>query len=674
MKKYKYNINNLDCANCAREIEEGLNKDSRLNDVHVNFSTSKITYHSSCNIPLKELNKLVKKIEPDSYVTNEDVLNEIDFNIAIFVLALVLFIISFFVKNKTINEILLIITYILLLYKIVIKAFKILINHHNIEENFLITISCIGAFFIDSKIEGVMVIVLYTLGKLLEHHAINKSRSSIKELINLKVKNVNVKEGNNYKEVPVEEVKVGDIVIVKKGEKVPLDGIINSSSVFDTSNITGESEPLTLKKGSVIYSGYINLGESLELQVTSLYEDSMVARILDIMEDATEKKATTENFVNKLSKIYTPCVIAIAILLFIFLPVFSSLTIKESLYRSLTFLVISCPCAIVISVPLSYFSGLGIASKNGLLIKGSNFLDQVDNIKRIIFDKTGTLTTGTFCVENIEILDDKYTKEEIIEFLRMGESKSLHPIAESIMKMSNKKIDTSKIKNYHEETGRGISYQINNNKVYIGTKKICNCNYDTDLHLNINGNHVASITINDGLKDGVKETIDYLKEKNIKTCMITGDKEKIAQEIANDIGLDEYKSEMLPEDKYKYYEKTSNNIFTAFIGDGVNDAPTLKRADIGISMGGIGSEAAIESSDIVIMNDDIKKIPLLFKISQYTKKIIKENLLFALLVKIVILILGSVGIVSMWLAVLADTGVTLITVINSLRIIRKFNK
>ena len=673
MKKYKYIINNLDCANCAREIEEGLNKDKRLCNVHVNFSTSKISYETTHNISLKELNELVKKIEPESFITQEDINTETDFNIIIFIIALIIFVISIFINNKIINNMLLIITYILLLYKIIIKTIKILINNHSIDANFLISISCIGAFLIGSKAEGIIVITLYTIGKLLEHYAINKSRSSIKNIIDLKVKNVQIKEGTSYKDISVEEVNIGDVVLVKKGARVPIDGIIKKDSTFDTSSITGESEYVKIKKGKSVFSGYINIGDTIELEVTSLYQDSMIARILDIMEDATEKKAKTENLVSKWSKIYTPVIISLSLILFLLLSIIGNLSFKDSLYRSLTFLVISCPCAIVISIPLSYFSGLGIASKNGILIKGSNYLDQICSLKKIIFDKTGTLTTGTFNVENIEIIDTNYDRDKIIELLRMGESKSPHPIAKSIMNLSNKKIDETKIKDYHEEIGHGISYRINNKKVFIGSKKMCNCDYDTDLHLNVNGKHIASITINDGLKDGVKETINYLNNQKIKTYMFTGDKNNVAKAIAESLNISAYQSEMLPEDKYNYYEKVSSNMLTAFVGDGINDAPTLKRADIGISMGNVGSESAIEASDIVIMNDDIKKISLLFEISKYTKKIIIENLIFSLSIKVLTLILGSIGIVSMWLAVLADTGVTLITVINSLRIIKKYN-
>ena len=417
------------------------------------------------------------------------------------------------------------------------------------------------------------------------------------------------------------------------------------------------------------------MGDVLEIKATNTFSNSTVAKILDLLESATDKKTKTENMVTKFSKVYTPIIIGLAILITIILPLIFKVPFKTSLYRALTFLVISCPCAIAISVPLSYFTGIGTASKKGILVKGSNYLDNLSNTTSIIFDKTGTLTNGTFNVEKIEVLDDKYSKEEIIDILIKGESLSNHPIAKSILKLKKGKIDNSDVLDYKEIEGNGISFKLNKKNVLIGNSKLCGCDIDTDLHLSINGKHVASVVINDGIKENAKETISKLKNSNIKTYMFTGDKKAVALNIGKKLGLDEIKYEMLPQDKFEAFEKVSDNSeVTIFVGDGINDAPVLRRADIGISMGGVGSDSAIEASDIVLMSDELSRIPLAINISKYTKRIIKENLIFAMSVKVVILLLSVFGYANMWLAVFADTGVTLLTILNTLRIMNKFKK
>lgn len=355
------------------------------------------------------------------------------------------------------------------------------------------------------------------------------------------------------------------------------------------------------------------------------------------------------------------------------LPIFTDVTLKSSIYRGLTFLVISCPCAIAISVPLSYFTGIGVASKKGILIKGSTYLDNLSNAKNIIFDKTGTLTTGSFRVESIDISNDSYTREDVIEILRKGESFSNHPIAKSILSLSNKKVNNKDIKDYKEIEGKGISFTLNDKRVLIGNKSLCDCDNDTILHLNIDGVHIASITINDGIKENAKETIDGLKKHGIKTYMFTGDKKEIALAIGKKLEIDEIKYEMLPADKFSNYEKVSRAAITIFVGDGINDTPVLKRADIGIAMGTVGQDAAIEASDVVLMKDDLSKILLAIDISKYTKHIMIQNLVFAITVKILILLLSVFGLANMWFAVFADTGVTLLTIINTLRIMKKYN-
>ena len=672
MKKYKYNINKLDCANCAREVEESLNNNELFKNVVVNFSTSKLSYESEHEFTIKELNDLIQKIEPDASVSSENIEVKKEYHLSILVIAVLICLLGYFLNIPSIYKtILYVISYTLLLYRTFINAIKLLIKSKTINENFLITISCIGAFLIGDVMEGMMVIVLYMVGKILEEKAINNSRKSIKDLIDIKEPFANKKDNKSIKKVAVEDININDVLVVKKGEKVPVDGIItNGKTLLDTSMLTGEAELVEKNINDQVLSGCINMGDAIEIKATSIFLDSTVAKILDLLESATDKKTKTETIVSKFSKVYTPIILILAILLVIVLPIFN-VSLIDSIYRGLTFLVISCPCAIAISVPLSYFTGIGVASSNGILIKGSNYLDALSLTKNIIFDKTGTLTNGTFNVTKIDILDKSYSKEEVIAILAKGESYSNHPIAKSILKLTDDKIDNKDIKNYKEIDGKGIIFELNGKKISIGNKNLCNCEEDAILHLNIDSKHIASITINDGIKDSAKETIDELKKLNIKTYMFTGDKKEIALNIGNKLGIEETKYEMLPTDKFEQFEKISSSGITIFVGDGINDAPVLKRADIGISMGGVGTDSAIEASDIVLMNDDLDKILKVINISKITKHIIKQNLFFAILVKVIILLLSVFGLANMWLAVFADTGVTLLTILNTLRIMKK---
>ena len=677
MKKYKYNINNLDCANCAREVEESLNENKDFKNVIVNFNTKKLIYESDKEFTLLELNKLVKEVEPEAFITDEEVNIKKEYHFSILVIAVIIGLIGYFVKMLIyLKWILYVISYSMLLYRCIINSLKLLIKSKTINENLLITVSCLGALALGNVLEGMMVITLYTIGKILEEKAINNSRNSIKDLMDLTDKTVNIKVGKKVKNILVEDVKVGDILLVKKGEKIGVDGIIKSGdSSIDSSALTGESEPVFIKEGDKVLSGSINLGDVILVEATSTFEDSTVSKILEMLESATDKKTKTETIVSKGSKIYTPIVLVLSILVMLVLPLFG-VSVSSSIYRGLTFLVISCPCAIAISVPLSYFTGIGVCSKNGILVKGSNYLDSLSSAKNIIFDKTGTLTNGTFKVTSIDIKDedltDKYDKNDIMEILLMGESLSNHPIAKSIMSNSTKFVDNSKVKNYKEISGKGITFQLDGKQVSIGNNKIDECTETASIHMHINGKHVASIFINDGIKKNTSDVIKSLQKNDIKTYMFTGDKKDVALEIGGMLGIDEIKYEMLPTDKFKAYEKVEKSGSTIFVGDGINDAPVLKRSGVGISMGGVGSDQAIEASDIVIVNDDLDKIPLGINISKYTKYIIKENLIFAIGVKVVILVLSVLGLASMWLAVFADTGVTLLTILNTLRIIKKF--
>ena len=675
MKKYTYDIKKLDCANCAREVEESLNQNKDFLDVKVNFATSKISYKSEKEFEISELNKLIKKVEPDAYVvtSNEDKKN--NYSLISLILGVSIGCLAYFLNiPSNLKKILFIISYILLLSKTFTVAIKVLIKNKTVNENMLITISSIGAFLLGNVLEGMMVVVLYLIGKILEEKAIANSRKNIKELMDITEPNANLVQNNVVEVVSTTEVKVGDILLVKKGEKVPVDGkLISEKGSFDSSSLTGEAMLLNLSKGDNVLSGYINQGEVIKLEVTSTYENSTVYKILELIELGENKKTKTETLVNKISKVYTPVVMFLSLLIIFLLPLIFNTSFSKSIYRALTFLVISCPCAIAISVPLSYFTSLGSLSREGVLVKGSNYLDNLSNVKNIIFDKTGTLTKGMFSVSDIIVEDmdklDNYNVEDIKDILFKGESLSNHPIAKSIVKLCSYKINNKDIKNFKEISGTGISFNINNDFVTIGSNFECTKN--GLIHMHINNKHVASIILKDEIKDNAKEVIDLLKNENIKTYMFTGDKKDISLEIANEIGIDEVKYEMLPSDKFEFYDEVkSGSGITIFVGDGINDAPVLKRADIGISMGMLGSDSAIEASDIVLISDDISKIPYAIKKSKFTRHIITENLIFALLVKIIILILSLFGLTNMWFAVFADTGVTLLTILNTLRIIK----
>ena len=675
MKKYKYNINNLDCAACAREIEEMLNKHEDFSNATVNFNTCKIAYESNKDYSLEELNDLVRMVEPECFITLEEKDTRKEFSLRFLVLALAIGLSGYFLPlPKVIKTILYLISYSMLLYRTTINALKLLFKGNGINENALMTISCLGALALGEVLEGMMVIALYTIGKILEEKAINNSRKSIKDLLDIKEPYVNLKVRDKIDQIRVEDVKLNDILVVKKGEKIPVDGVVvKGSTLLDTSALTGEADLDNVTVKSNVISGSINMGEVIEIKATKTYDDSTVSKVLELLDSATDKKTKTETLVSKISKIYTPSVIIMAILITIFLPIFTDATIKESIYRGLTFLVISCPCAIAISIPLSYFTGIGVSSKKGILIKGSNYLDNLSNTSSVIFDKTGTLTNGTFNVSKIEIEDSRYNYDEIIDILIKGESFSNHPIAKSILKLKSTKVDNSDVRDFREIEGLGITFKIGDKNIFIGNKRLCSCNHECMLHLNINGSHVASISIDDGIKDSAKETISKLKSYGIKTYMFTGDRKENALVIGHTLGIDEIKYEMLPQDKFSNYDSVSkDNKITIFVGDGINDAPVLKRADIGISMGNVGSDIAIEASDIVLMSDEIDRIPLAIDISKYTKYIIKENLIFALSVKAIILLLSVFGLDNMWLAVFGDTGVTLLTILNTLRIMKKY--
>lgn len=679
LKKYKYRLNNLDCANCANKIEERLKKENNLSDVVVNFSSLTLSFMSNDDIKIEDISDIVTKIEPEVVVTKID--EEVketkkNYNLIRLIFGIIIALLGLYVNfnNEIINKILIIASYVILLYRTFKVAVKMLIKSHTINENALITISSIGAYFVDKQMEGLMVITLYEIGKILEEKAVNNSRNSIKDLMNIKQDFANKVVGDKTEVISVEDVKINDILIIKKGEKIPVDGIvIEGETKLNLFSLTGESDLVNKKENDEVLSGSINEGKVIKIKATKLFNDSTVSKILSLIEDATDKKSKTETFVAKMAKYYTPIVLIISVITFICFILFTDLTTYESIYRALVFLVISCPCAIAISVPLSYFTGIGVSSKNGILVKGSNYLDLLSRVNKIVFDKTGTLTSGAFKVTSFNLLDSSYSEDYILKLYALGENLSNHPIAKSIMNYVN--IDVNeKVKNHKEIEGLGVSYTYDDKKIKIGNNKMFDIKDDGSLniYLSIDDKIVSSLTINDGIKEGVENTLNELSKKGIETYMFTGDSKENALSISEKLNIDKVYYELLPTEKYEKLEELLNDKdVVAFIGDGINDAPSLKRADIGISMGSIGSSSAIEASDIVIMDDDISKINKAISISNKVKRIIKENLVFSIGVKILILVLSAIGIANMWQAVFADVGVTIISILNTLRIMKK---
>ena len=687
MKNYKFILKNLDCASCAQKIENEIAKHEEYQEVVVNFSTSTLSFKTEKESGIEEnIQKIIQSIEPDTTILSnkgknieevqrnkKDILRLI-IGVLIYVLGRLLHL------ENTAMLIFTIISVFILLSKTAKKAYEQLKNKI-IDENFLIVISVIGACLVGETAEGVMVIALYEIGKILEAKAVNKTRKSIASLMDIKPEYANLKNGENLKQVSPEELKIGDRIVVKAGEKIPIDGeIISGTAKINNSALTGESRLIEVVAGDKVLSGGMNSDGFIEVKVEKKYEDSTVAQILNLVENATDKKAKTENTVSKMAKIYTPIVIVLAILVAIFWPMlFHNVSYSESIYKALTFLVIACPCSIAISVPLSYFSGIGKSSKRGILVKGSNYLDGLKDIGEIIFDKTGTITTGSFSVAKVETLDENYSKEDILEYFAAGESFSNHPIAKSILKKWGKEVNTNHVTEYKEVAGKGIEYKIDGKQVKIGNSSFAGSienilkNIGTNLYLSIDGKTVGFVVLADEIKKDAKQTIEHLNKKGIKTFMFTGDSKEIALDVAKKVAINTVKYEMLPQDKYAKLEeelsknKTGQKI--AYVGDGINDSPVLARADIGISMGGIGSSSAIEASDVVIMTDELSKMIEGIQISKKTNRIIKQNLIFAIGVKIVILVLSVLGYANMWQAVFADVGTTLITVLNTIRIL-----
>ncbi|MCI8759620.1 MAG: cadmium-translocating P-type ATPase [Clostridia bacterium] len=598
-------------------------------------------------------------------------------------IALLFFILSFTIsfQNIGINYFLYIVSYIIVGLEIVWKAIRNILRGKVFDENFLMAIATLGAFAIGELPEAVAVMLFYQIGEFFQSYAVNKSRKSITSLMNIRPDFANVKFHDKLTKVSPEDVKIGDIIVVKPGEKVPLDGkVIEGKSMLDTSSLTGESLPREVQIGHDILSGCINQNGVLTIEVTKEFGESTVSKILDLVENASSKKSKSENFISKFAKYYTPIIVIVAVLLAIVPPLFLGLeTFFDWLYRSLSFLVVSCPCALVISIPLSFFGGIGGASKIGILVKGSNYLEALSHTETVIFDKTGTLTEGVFEVQKIETIG--ISEEDLLRLTAHAESFSNHPISISVKKAYGKEIDQSLITQTEELSGFGISAKIEGKNILVGNEKLMQnkqISYQkceeigTILYVAIDEKYVGYLVIADRIKKDAKQTIQFLKANHMnETILLTGDRTAVGKSVANQLGIDTVYTELLPNEKAEKLEeimkKKSKNGKVAFVGDGINDAPVLAISDIGIAMGGLGADSAIEAADIVIMTDEPSKIADAIKISKKTMRIVKENISFAIFIKILVLCLSALGISTMWEAVFADVGVSVIAIINAMR-------
>ena len=599
------------------------------------------------------------------------------------VIALILFLVALIVplQSQLINNGLFVISYLIVGLEIVLKAIRNIFKGKVFDENFLMAIATIGAFVIGEYPEAVAVMLFYQIGEAFQDYAVDKSRKSIISLMDIRPDFANIQRNGKIDKINPEEVNVGDIIVVKPGEKVPLDGIIvKGTSMIDTSALTGESVPKEIKEQDEILSGCINENGVLEVKVTKKFGESTASKILDLVENASSKKSKSENFISKCAKYYTPIVVVTAVLLAIIPPmIFNRAEWIEWIHRALTFLVVSCPCALVISIPLGFFGGIGGASKIGVLVKGSNYLEALSNTEIMVLDKTGTLTEGVFEVQQINPID--ISKEDLIKYATYAESFSNHPIAISLKKAYGKEIVNKEVSETQELSGLGVRAVIDGESVLVGNEKLMkeNCidyikseEIGTILYIAVNNKFAGTIVISDKIKTDAKETIDKLKKDNIKKIvMLTGDKRKVGENVAKKLGIDEVYTELLPSDKVEKVEELmknkSENGNLAFIGDGINDAPVLAISDIGIAMGGLGSDAAIEAADVVLMTDEPSRVVDAIKISKKTMTIVKQNIIFAISIKLIVLILSAIGISNMWQAVFADVGVSILAILNALR-------
>ena len=706
-------IEGLDCPNCAAKVERKINTLEGIKEANVDFLGKKIVVLAD-EISENELVELIQtevdkiedgvkvfvpKVQAGESSSEEEDTGKIKKKLLI---GGILFVLGIFVpKTLFIPKLaVFLVSYLVIGGNVLLSAFKNILNGQVFDENFLMAIATIGAFAIGEYPEGVAVMLFYQLGELLQGIAVNNSRKSIVSLMDIRPDYANIKVGEGIKKVSPEEIKVGEIIVVKPGEKVPLDGkIVKGASTFDTSALTGESLPREAKAGDDVLSGFINKNGLIEIQVAKVFSESTVSKILYLMENAGSKKSKTENFITKFARYYTPAVVITALIVAIFPPLLiQGATFSDWIYRALIFLVVSCPCALVISIPLGFFGGIGGASRHGILIKGTNYLEVLNNLESVVMDKTGTLTKGIFKVtevnvkNNIKINDFENNKTELTKPLLLKyaahiEKFSNHPIAQSIVaeyENSASKVDENVVKDFEEISGFGIKVNINNHQFLAGNSKLMNLenitfdkkeNLGTAIYLAADGKYIGNILISDEVKEDSARAIKGMKENGVKEIvMLTGDNEAIGKNIAEKLGIDKVFTELLPNEKVEkleeIYKTKSEKGKVAFVGDGINDAPVLARADLGIAMGGAGSDAAIEAADVVIMNDEPSKIVTAIKIAKKTKEIVWQNITVAFAIKIVVMALGLFGDATMWEAVFADVGVALLAVLNATRVLR----
>ncbi len=596
------------------------------------------------------------------------------------IISAILFVIALLFQNyEIVHLILLVCSYLIVSYRIFIEAIKKLVKGNVFDENTLMIIATVSAFIIGEYPEAVMVMLLFEFGEYLSDLAVDNSKESITKLMDLRSDYVNLKKGERIEKVDIKEAVIDDIFIVKPGEKVPLDGIVlDGKTSVDTASLTGESVPRKVVQGDTVLSGFVNGSGVITVKATSVAENSTASKIINLLENSNDKKTKTEKFITRFSKIYTPIVVILAVLIVV-IPTMLGANFNDFLYKALVFLVTACPCALVISVPLGFFCGVGRASKEGILIKGSDGLESLSKLETIVFDKTGTVTEGKFEVR--DIVSRGVSKDELLELSAYSEYYSNHPIAKSIVTAYKDEIDENLIKNYKEVSGYGVTALVNDKKVIIGNDKLLNQenitveevnDFGTTIYVACDGQYLGYLVIGDKIKDSAYNLVGDLKKRGInRVIMLSGDTEDMVKIVADKVNIDEYYSQLLPIDKVQKLREIKEKSYTAFVGDGINDAPVIKEADLGISMGGIGSDAAIEASDVVLMHDNLDKIVTAIKISHITQKIVMFNIVFALGFKFLMLVLATFGLASIWMAVFADVGVTLLAVLNALRIMKK---
>lgn len=681
-------ISGLDCANCAIKVEQAINKMNEIDEAMIIFSTETLKVKPKTLIDqnklLKQIQNVVDQIEDGITLSLKDEIKVIE-KPKLFapkdhlglIIGTLIYIIGIVIGDFEFDALIYGVAYLLVGYKVILKALKNIKRGEIFDENFLMCIATIGAFCISDYKEAIAVMLFYSIGEIFQAYAVNKTRTSISSLMDLKSDYANLVVGDDIKKVAPEKIKVGDEIVIKVGEKIPLDGVVVSGeSTLDTSSLTGETLPRNVEKDDQVLAGVVNLTGIINVKVTQVYEDSTVSKILDLVENAASKKAPIEQFITRFARIYTPTVVFLAIALAVIpMLIFKDAVFDEWLYRALTFLVVSCPCALVISIPLGLYAGLGKASKIGALVKGGNYLELLKDIDTVVFDKTGTLTEGSFEVVEINGSDD------LLMLGAYGESMSNHPIAKSIVKKYGQDIDQKRISDFKEVAGKGIEVKIDDKLYNLGNKSYIESlgiqvenpsTVGTIVHIVCQGKYLGNIIVADKIKNTTIEGIKRLKKAGIQnTVMLTGDRKEVAKDIAKRIGIDTVYSELLPQDKVTQVESLINQgAKLSFVGDGINDAPVLARADLGIAMGGVGSDAAIEAADIVLMNDDIVTISEAISISKKTNKVLKQNVTFTLIIKIGVLLLTMFGYANMWMGVFADVGVTLIAILNSMRILR----